>query len=183
MPPHCDSLDGPVVTAAREALERGDVQRVLPYVSERGEPELRRAFDLAVKARSLGPDAAAVADRWLFETAVRLHRAGEGAAFTGLKPAGLDVGPVIPAAERALESASPDRLAELLCGIVRDQVGRRHAQAMQAKQRAGQGLSAAREYVEAALGLQVWAHGVYRQAMTDPHPREAAREGGGDDGR
>jgi hypothetical protein len=182
VPPHCDSLDGPVVTAARQALERGDVQRVLAYVSERGEPELRRAFDLAVKARSLGPDAAAVADRWLFETAVRLHRAGEGAAFTGLKPAGLDVGPVIPAAERALESGSPIRLVEVLCGIVRDQVGRRHAHAMQAKQRSGEGLSAAREYVEAALGLQVWAHGVYRQAMTDPHPRKAAREGA-DDGR
>jgi hypothetical protein len=133
VPPHCDSLDAPVVTAAREALERGDVQRVLPYVSERGEPELRRAFDLAVKARSLGADAAAVADRWLFETAVRLHRAGEGAAFTGLKPAGLDVGPVIPAAERTLESGSADQLAELLCGIMRDQVRRRHAQVMQAK--------------------------------------------------
>ena len=65
---------------------------------------------------------------------------------------------------------------------MRDQVRRRHAQVMQAKQRAGQGLSAAREYVEAALGLQVWAHGVYRQAMTDPHPRKAAREGA-DDGR
>ena len=181
MPPHCDSLVGPVVTAAREALERGDVQRVLPYVSEWGESELR-AFDLAVKARSLGPDAAAVADRWLFETAVRLHRAGEGAAFTGLKPAGLDVGPVIPAAERALESASVDQLAELLGGIVRDQVRRRHTRAMQAKQRAGQGLPAAREYVEAALGLQVWAHGVYRQAMTDPHERKAAR-GDGADGR
>jgi hypothetical protein len=163
-------------------LERGDVQRVLPYVSEQGEAELRQAFDLAVKARSLGPDAAAVADRWLFEAAVRLHRAGEGAAFTGLKPAGLDVGPVIPAAERALESGSADQLAQLLCEIVRDQVGRRHAQAMQAKQRAGQGLSAAREYVEAALGLQVWAHGLYRQAMTDPHERKAAR-GDGDDGR
>ena len=125
----------------REALERGDVQRVLPYVSEQGEPELRRAFALAVKARSLGPDAAAVADRWLFETAVRLHRAGEGAAFTGIKPAGLDVGPVIPVAERALESGSPDRLVEVLCGIVLDQVGRRHAQAVQAKERAGEGLS------------------------------------------
>jgi Family of unknown function (DUF6448) len=182
VPPHCESLDGPVVTAAREALGRGDVQRVLPYVSEQSEPELRRAFDLAVKARSLGPDAAVVADRWLFETAVRLHRTGEGAAFTGLKAAGLDVGPVIPAAERALESGSADRLAEVLCGIVRDQVARRHAQGMEARERAGEGLSASREYVEAALGLQMWAHGVYRQATTDPHLRAAAREGG-DDGR
>ncbi|MGW3358570.1 DUF6448 family protein [Streptomyces bungoensis] len=37
MPPHCDSLDGPVVTAAREALEKGDVDLVLPYVREQGE--------------------------------------------------------------------------------------------------------------------------------------------------
>jgi Family of unknown function (DUF6448) len=181
VPPHCDPLDGPVVTAAREALERGDVHQVLPYVSEQGEPELRRVFDLAVKARSLGPAAAVVADRWLFETAVRLHRAGEGAAFTGLKPAGLDVGPVIPAAERALESGSADRLAEVLCGVVRDRVARRHAHAMEAKERAGEGLSASREYVKAALGLQVWAHGVYRQATSDPHPGAASE--GGDGGR
>ena len=171
MPPHCDSLDGPVVTAAREALERSDVHRVLPYVSEQSEPELRQAFDLAAKARSLGPDAAVVADRWLFETAVRLHRAAEGAAFTGLKPAGLDVGPVIPVAERALESGSADGLAEVLCGIVRDEVARRHAHAMEAKKHAGEGLVPSRAYVKAALGLQVWAHGVYRQAMTDPHSR------------
>ena len=32
MPPHCDSLDGPVVTAAREALARADVDLILPYV-------------------------------------------------------------------------------------------------------------------------------------------------------
>jgi hypothetical protein len=30
MPPHYDSLDGPVVTAARSALDEGDVDIVLP---------------------------------------------------------------------------------------------------------------------------------------------------------
>ena len=171
MPPHCDSVDGPVVTAARAALEQGDVQRVLPYVSAEAEPELRRVFDLVSSARRLAPRAGEVADSWFFETAVRLHRAGEGAAFTGLKPAGLDVGPVIPVAESALESGSPDQLVDVLCGIVRDQVERRLAQAMRARGRAGEGVAAAREYVQAALGLQVWAHGLYRQATSDPHAR------------
>jgi hypothetical protein len=32
MPPHCDSLDGPVVTAAREALDTTDVDLILPFV-------------------------------------------------------------------------------------------------------------------------------------------------------
>ena len=47
MPPHCDSLDGPVVAAAREALATGDVDRALPYVPAHDEPEVREAFALA----------------------------------------------------------------------------------------------------------------------------------------
>ena len=169
MPPHCDSLDGPVVTAARQALEASDADLILPFVHADGAAEVRDAFDRTLKARGLGPEAQEVADRWFFETAVRVHRAGEGAPFTGLKPAGLDVGPVIPAAERALESGSPDELIDVLCVSVRDQVTRRHHRAVALKTRAGQGVEEARNYVEAMLGLQVWAHSVYKQVMADPH--------------
>ena len=176
MPPHCDSLDGPVVSAARRALECGDVDVVLPFVPAEGGQEVRQAFDLAVKARALGSAAREVADRWLFETVVRVHRAGEGAAFTGLKPAGLDVGPAIPAAERALESGSPELLSDSLCGIVRAQIEHRHTNAMDLKKHAGDGVPEARAYVEAMLGLQVWAHSVYRQAMADPHAHAGDHE-------
>jgi hypothetical protein len=165
-----------VVTAAREAVASGEVERIAPYVPADDEAELRRAFDIAVAARALGPAAREVADRWFFETAVRLHRAGEAAPFTGLKPVGLDVGPVIPAAEHALESGTPDHLSELMCGIVCDQLRRRHTDAMALKERSGESVARAREYVEAALGLQVWAHGLYRQALREPHERTA--EGG-----
>lgn len=174
MPPHCDSLDGPVVTAARAAVERGDVNLVLPYVHADEERELRLAFDLTVKARAVGPEANEVADRWFFETAVRLHRLGEGAPFTGLKPAGLDVGPVIPAAERALSSGSSDELSELLCGIVREQVDRRYARAMALKENAEDDLPSTRKYVEAMLDLQVWAHHLYRQATANPEAHAEA---------
>ncbi|BCM72895.1 MULTISPECIES: DUF6448 family protein [Streptomyces] len=169
MPPHCDSLDGPVVTAARKALEERDVDQVLPYVTEEGEPEVREAFSLAATVRALGQDAQEVADRWFFETVVRVHRSGEGASFTGLKPAGLGVGPVIPAAERALDAGSADALAGLLCGIVREQVEERLGRAMALKERAGEGVAAHRAYVEAGLGLQVWAHHLYQQAVAAPH--------------
>src|SRR5512144_2741659 len=169
MPPHCDSLDGPVVTVARQALEHGDVEVVLPYVPVEGEQEVRQAFDLARKARDLGPEAREVADRWFFETVVRVHRAGEGAPFTGLKPAGLDVGPAIPAAARALESGSPKELIDTRCHEVREQVERRHRHAMTLKAQASDGVTHARAYVEAMLGLQVWAHAVHRQVMADPH--------------
>jgi hypothetical protein len=169
MPPHCDSMDGPVVTAARRALDTADVDVILPYVHPDGEREVREAFDRAIDVRALGDDARQVADRWFFETVVRVHRAGEGAPFTGLKPAGLDVGPVIPAAERSLETGSVDELVEVLCTAVRGEVERRHSHAMRLKQQAGTDVTAAREYIEANLGLQVWAHGVYRQVMAQPH--------------
>lgn len=176
MPPHCDSLDGPVVNAARLALETDEVDLILPYVDADGEPELRDAFDRTRKVRELGGEARDVADRWFFETAVRVHRAGEGAPFTGLKPAGLDVGPVIPAAERALETGNVDELVEVLSAAVRSEVERRHGHAMALKEHAGKGLAEAREYVEAMLGLQVWAHGVYRQVMADPHAHSGAHK-------
>lgn len=169
MPPHCDSLDGPVVTAARAALERGDVDAVLPYVHADGEAEVRDAFDLAVKARAVGGEAREVADRWFFETTVRVHRAGEGAAFTGLKPAGLDVGAAIPAAERALESGDASELTEVLCELLRTQVRQRLDDAMARKAHAGEGVDAARDYVTAMLGLQVWSHRVFRQLLSDAH--------------
>ena len=169
MPPHCDSMDGPVVTAARNALDVGDVELILPFVRAGGEVEVREAFDRAVKVRTLGEEARELADRWFFETVVRLHRAGEGAPFTGLKPAGLDVGPVIPAAERALQNESSGELVDVLCRTVRTQVESRHQRAMVLKAHASESVSAARAYVEAMLGLQVWAHGLYKQALGDPH--------------
>ncbi|GAA4867150.1 hypothetical protein GCM10025788_00110 [Serinicoccus chungangensis] len=78
MPPHCDTLDGPVVTAARRALEMNEVDLVLPYVHESGESEVRAAFDRASGARGAGRSADDLADLYFFENVVRIHRAGRG---------------------------------------------------------------------------------------------------------
>jgi hypothetical protein len=116
---HCDTLDGPVVQAARTALETGDLNPVLIWVQAEHEPEIRDAFQQAREVRTLGASAGDLADTYFFETVVRLHRQGEGAPFTGLKPAGTDFGPAIPAADRALETASPDDVIVLLTDAFR----------------------------------------------------------------
>ena len=169
MPPHCDSLDGPVVTAAAHALDEGDVQLVLPFVPEEGEEEVERAFELVTVARTLGPVGKEVADRWFFENVVRIHRAGEGAPYTGLKPAGLDVGPVIPVAEHALAFGSPDELVDLLTSELAEEVKRRFAHVVHLQARADGEVPATREYVEAMLGLQVWAHSLHEAVHAQPH--------------
>lgn len=169
MPPHCDTMDGPVVTAARDALEAENVTLVLPYVPEDGEDEVVNAFNQVTEARRAGEAAREVADRYFFETVVRVHRAGEGAPFTGLKPAGMDPGPVIPVAEQAIETGSAQELAELLCDVVRSQVEDRLGHVQQLKGQAAGSVEQARAYVEAMLGLQVWAHGLYECAQSEPH--------------
>jgi hypothetical protein len=112
---HCDSLDGPVVKAAQEALDRRSVAYALIWVHPDGEAEVRAAFDHVLAVRALdNPKARALADRYFFETVVRIHRAGEGAPFTGLQPAGRDLGPAIPAADHAIAEGSLKSLAALL---------------------------------------------------------------------
>jgi hypothetical protein len=169
MPPHCDSLDGPVVRAAQAALDAQDVDMVTPYVPEAGEAEVLRAFDLAVTVRGESPRARALADRYFFETVVRVHRAGEGAPYTGLKPAGLDVGPVIPLAERAIETGDDDALVALLTATVEQEMHDRLAHVMHLRPDAGAPVAQARAYVQAMLALQVWAHGLYQAARASAH--------------
>lgn len=169
MPPHCDSMDGPVVTAARKALEAQNVDLVLPYVPESGEAEVRSAFDKVVHARKADPSAREVADLYFFETVVRIHRAGEGAPFTGLKPAGLDHGPVVPVAEKAIAAGSPDALIDVLADALREEIRHRFDQMMALRDHGADDVAGARDYVEAMLGLEVYAHQLYLAMKAHPH--------------
>ncbi|TAL26947.1 MAG: hypothetical protein EPN97_18445 [Alphaproteobacteria bacterium] len=91
---HCDGLDGPVVRAATEALNTGKIEPVLIWVRKQDEAEVKEIFRKALAVRKLqNAEAASLADMYFFETIVRIHRAGEGAPYTGLKPAGRDLGP------------------------------------------------------------------------------------------
>ena len=167
MPPHCDTMDGPVVKAAKRTLQAKDVDIVLAYVPKEAEKEVIRAFEKVVRVREGGAVAKEVADLYFFETVVRLHRAGEGAPYTGLKPAGLSVGPVIPVAEKAIESNSADALIDLLCEVVRKETAQRFHHMLHLKEHAGESVDRDRAYVRAMLGLQVWSHGLYQYAKAD----------------
>lgn len=145
---HCDALDGPVVRDARLALERGDPTPVLKWVEPEAEAEIHEAFRAALAVRAKGDEARQLADRYFFETLVRVHRAGEGEGFTGLKPAG-SVDPGIAAADRALESGSAAQLSRELSARLADGVATRFRRAMQLKQRAGTSVEAGRAYVAA----------------------------------
>src|SRR5574340_348706 len=98
---HCDTLDGPVVATARASLEKGDVTPVLKWVRKEDEKEIQELFNKTLIVRKQGKEAKELADMYFFETLVRIHRAGEGAPYTGLKAAGT-VEPSVAAADKAL---------------------------------------------------------------------------------
>lgn len=147
---HCDTLDGPVVTVAKTALEKGDVTPVLKWVSKDYEGEVREAFKKTVAVRTKGPEAKELADMYFFETLVRLHRAGEGAPYTGLKPAGA-VEPPIAVADKALEMGSVDGLVKQINDHVAAGVRERFNRVIETKKHMDESIEAGREYVEAYI--------------------------------
>lgn len=166
---HCDSLDGPVVGDARIALEQRDPAPILKWVKQAYEGEVRDAFRKALDVRGKGGEAQALADRYFFETLVRLHRAGEGEAFTGLKPAG-SVEPGIASADAALQSGIVDQLAEQLSGGIGQGIKRRFAAAAERKQQASQSVEAGRAYVEAYVDYIHFVEAVHRLSQEGaPH--------------
>lgn len=163
-------MDGPVVKAAKAALDQNDVELILPFVPESAEEEVRSAFDKTMAARREGPVAQEVGDRYFFDTVVRLHRAGEGAPFTGVKPAGGDFGPVIPLAEEAIATGSIDNLDTFLSAQLHRQLQSRLERIRALA--GGKTTAERREYTEAMLGLQVYSHHLFKNMQWNPHEAE-----------
>ena len=145
---HCDTLDGPVATEARAALEKGDVTPVLKWVPKDGETEVKAVFKKVSAVRQTGSEAREVADRYFLETLIRLHRAGEGEPFTGLKPAGA-IEPAVAAADKAIGVGSVDELANELGQAAQHAVKERFRRVMSARKHKDESAAAGREYVAA----------------------------------
>ncbi|MCC7573243.1 MAG: hypothetical protein KO464_07615 [Candidatus Methanofastidiosum sp.] len=161
MPPHCDTLDGPVVVAAKIALEKGNVKYILPWVPKESEREVIDAFQKVLAAGKNGGEAKEVADLWFFETVVRLHRAGENAPYTGLKPAGLDEGPVIPLVEEAIKNGSPSELIDFLSEAINQEITNKFDLVIKKKNYDVNDVDAGRHFVHAFLGLTLYSHHLY----------------------
>jgi hypothetical protein len=164
---HCDTMDGPVVAAARAALERGDLTAALPWVHAGDEAAIREAFQRTLAVRRLSAEAKELADRWFFETLVRIHRQGEGAPFTGLKPAGTPIGEAVEMADRALESGDPARLVGMLAEVTHAGIQRRFVAARQARERQSASVEAGRHYVAAYVEFVHYVERLHQAATTD----------------
>ena len=191
---HCDTMDGPVVKDAQAALVKGDVTGLLKWVPQANEDEIRQAFQKTLLVRAKGPEAQELADMYFFETLVRVHRAGEGAPYTGIKPAGTPLPAPIATSDAALEQGNVDELARHIAAAVEANIRERFAAAAEARKHKDESIESGRKfvaayvefvhYVEAAHNLAT-AHGAHHAqggcvqhaaapAAAHEHPQENA---------
>ncbi len=161
---HCDGLDGPVVKAAQNALESGNVNLVLIWVQKEDEAEIKKAFEKILSVRKLSPEARELADMYFFETLVRIHRAGEGAPYTGLKPAGRDLGPAIPAVDKAVVDGAVEPLLNLVTGAVKHGILNKFRQTITKKKFDENEVEAGREYVKSYVVFMHYVKRIYDAA-------------------
>jgi hypothetical protein len=177
---HCDGMDGPVVMAAQKALASGDVNLVLIWVQKDDEKEIRQSFDRTVAVRELSAEAKELADMYFFETLVRIHRAGEGAPYTGLKPPGHDLGPAIPLADQVLTTGKVGALVKLITGETRRGLTERFEHAAKTRNYSTADVEAGRDYVRSYVAFIHYAESAYEAASQpvaghfpdDPHALE-----------
>lgn len=150
---HCDTMDGPVVKAAQKALSTKNVNLVLIWVQEKDETLIKQAFRQTLAVRKLNRDARNLADKYFFETLVRIHRAGEGEPFTGIEPAGTDPGLIIRVADTALQNNAPEPLLRLFPAANTAEVQTRFKDVIARNRFNENDVAAGREYVKAYVSF------------------------------
>lgn len=156
---HCDTADGPAVTDGRKALATGNINYALKWIPADGEAELRDVFDKALTVRSLGTDAAELADRLFLETMVRIHRMGEGVGFTGIQPTGTQIDPVVTAADAAIALGTDAALLLMVPQERRAELDKRFHAAIALKDFDVDDVAAGRRYLAAYVSFFMYAEG------------------------
>ena len=161
---HCDSVTGPVIVDAQKALAARDVTPLLKWVPASAESEIRDAFQRTLTVRAESAAAKEIADRWFFETVVRVHRASEGEPFTGLKGAEVPVEEGIEMADVAIESGSLEKVEAALLAEVSAGLRKRFAEVKEAKKHAEHNTEAGRHFVEAYVSFIHYVERLHQSA-------------------
>ncbi|HEY5124930.1 MAG TPA: DUF6448 family protein [Ignavibacteria bacterium] len=157
---HCDTMNGPVITAAKAALNKGDVKLILIWVQPKDEAAITELFNKTLKLRKINPEVQELADRYFFENLVRIHRAGEGEPFTGIKDS-TEVEPPIATADKALETGSLVDVMKMLNEGIEKGVKEKFDIMMIRKNYDKKNVEAGREFVEAYVAFMHYVESIY----------------------
>lgn len=146
---HCDTMDGPTAKDGQKALESGNINYALKWIQEEFEGELKEVFELSRRVRGLNEDAKELADRYFIENLIRIHRAGEGASYGGVKPHGVPIDEKVAAADQSIATGTLKPLEGLVTPQVMQELDGLFEKAMALKDFDPDDVPAARDYIEA----------------------------------
>lgn len=172
---HCDSYDGPVIRDAREALKSNQVNLVLKWVSPAYEDEIKALFTKTYNLRNGDKEVYSIVEQHFLETLVRLHREGEGAPYTGLKPAGSAT-PIVQWADRSLESGNVDEMAKAVSGHIEKVIREKFERVESLSGTREQSLELGRQYVAAYVNYTHTVEGIHAFLETGPGEHHAHKE-------
>jgi len=156
---HCDTMDGPTAADGKMALETSNINYALKWILPEHEQELKEIFELSVKVRGLSPEAQELADKYFLENLVRIHRAGEGAPYEGLKPSGTPIDEKILAADKSIEVGNLSPLEGFVTQEEIHELEGKFSKAMALKDFAVDDIEAGRAYIEAYVSFFKLAEG------------------------
>jgi hypothetical protein len=172
---HCDTTAGPVIPEAKAALEKGDVTPTLKWVRKEDEGAIREAFGKAILVRAGGPEAKELADRFFLETLVRLHRAGEGAPYTGIEDGPPE--PIAAMADSALAEGSADAMIQRIGAHMSAAIAQKFKRVSETKKNKDASVEAGREFVAAYVTYVHFVEGVHDAIVAQGTHHEAAAAG------
>lgn len=169
---HCDTTSGPVIQEAKAALEKGEVTPVLKWITKENEAGIKTAFAKTVAVRAKGPEAKELADQYFLETLVRLHRAGEGFPFTGIKDEPPEK--IIQLSDQALAADSPDELIKKIQGHIGEVIRTKFNTVVETAKNKDKNVEAGRAYVAAYIKYMHFIEKIHTAVMSTGHNGEAA---------
>lgn len=168
---HCDTMDGPTVADGIKAMDENNINYVLKWVIPDYEKEITEKFNLSMKAKDLSPESKELAEQYFFSELVRIHRAGEGAPFDGLKPSGTPIDEKVKAADESIAVGNLSPLEGLIEEEKMPELAERFEKVMALKDFNVNDVEEGREYIEAYVKFFKFAEG------EEEHHGEAAHGG------
>lgn len=145
---HCDSYDGPVIKDALTALQQKNVELILKWVEPQYEKEITDKFNQTLRLKGKNKEINEVLETSFLETLVRLHREGEGASYTGLKPVG-SMTKLVEMADNSLAKKEVNDVINIVTNHLKEVLQEKYAEAIELSKTKDNSVEDGRAYVVA----------------------------------
>jgi len=166
---HCDTLNGPVVNDAKQALEKANADIVLKWVRQQDEEKIKKALNETLEKRKQQPGNKDNIDMTFYEEVVKLHRAGEGVEYSGIKTGQIEVNPAIEKADEALLKGDSSELIKMFPENSRKDIQNGFNNVMEKKKYMNDSVAAGREYVASYVEFMHHIESLYGEGDTKIH--------------